>query len=175
MASNDVAYRFQRSADLLTTERIVAGQEYVQRLITLGFAPDIAAWVYRAAEDDIQLVLVSDVLRRIGAKRMYEVLFEAYDKAITPKQIDPFDVGLYSTDMDMAQDLRTLKIIAADGKVRLNGEDKDVSQMMWNIGFTVPKIVHGAGIYLVSDVPAKAKELNPSWHRFAHNIHKLAA
>jgi hypothetical protein len=176
MAPPNYSKMMERSRELLTKERILAGAEYVQRLRQLGFDPDIAAWVYRGIEDDIQLVLVSDIVLRVGSRRMYEVLFQAYENAITPKHIDPFDVGLYSSKMDLSIDLTNqFAVMTAEGMVRFGEEDVEVMKTVFVVGVNYPKIVYGVGVYRVKRNPAKMRDISATWRTFERNIEQMAA
>ena len=87
----------------LTNEERVAGADYLRALRRLGFEPDVCCWTLELPQTrdakqafEKHLALVSSLADRVGSRAIYELLFKAFDSAATPREIDPFNVSLYS-------------------------------------------------------------------------------
>jgi|GEM_PF-1740532 hypothetical protein len=94
---------------LVTAERLAAGLRYVEALAALGFRPDAALWsigVDPNEDQRVQLSLVSSLVERVGPKKIYDLLFQAYDHAGTPANFDPWIVGLYGADTTFGEAMR---------------------------------------------------------------------
>ncbi len=86
--------------DLVSQERIDAGREYLRALASLGFEPEGALWSIREDEpQSLELSLFTSVVDRVGPRAVLDALFQAYDKALTPRRFDPWDVSVYSPGM----------------------------------------------------------------------------
>lgn len=87
----------------LTALELRAGREYLDALRSLKFEPDILCWVVENDGMDSgfgnlhnRLAIVTSLADRVGPTKIYDLLFEAYTLAVTPKEIDPFQVSVYS-------------------------------------------------------------------------------
>lgn len=83
--------------DLVTADRLAAGKEYLSALADLGFVPEGAMWSMRKGDaETLELSLFSSVVNRTGPSVVYDALFQAFDKALTPRTFDPWDVAVYA-------------------------------------------------------------------------------
>lgn len=91
---------------LTMDRRLQAGRDYLIALRKLGFSPDVLCWARAPGGDEsFQLLLVTTWADSVGAKAIYDLLFEAYDAAATPKEIDPFIVTVFSPKSRLGADL----------------------------------------------------------------------
>lgn len=86
--------------------RLEAGREYLAALVKLGFSPDAVFWAGVAKDarpDELELIIISTWVDSIGPKAVYDLLFAAYDRSATPKEIDPFNVSLFSPESNLSK------------------------------------------------------------------------
>lgn len=85
--------------DIVTPERLKAGSDYLIALTQMGFDPEGAMWTMRISDpSSLELSLFSSLVDRIGTYKIFQALFDAFDRAKTPKDFDPWLVALYSPD-----------------------------------------------------------------------------
>lgn len=85
---------------LIDDARVEAGRDYIAALDQAGFRAEGAFWAYRKETPyDPELLLVTTLVDRVGTKTIYDALFVAYEKAKTPREIDPWIVALISPKM----------------------------------------------------------------------------
>lgn len=91
----------------LTEAETRLGAAYLKALRQLGFEPDLFCWALeniwsdradQLARIEKRLVIVTSLVERVGTRSIYDLLFSAYDLAVTPKEVDPFNVAVYSTE-----------------------------------------------------------------------------
>lgn len=100
--------------DIVSADRLQAGHDYIAALAKLGFRPDAALWTVgdmSTKEGLLQLTIVSSLVERVGPTALYDLLFQAYEHAGTPKSIDPWIVGLYGAETLLGAALRTKPVI----------------------------------------------------------------
>jgi hypothetical protein len=88
--------------------RLAVGRDYLAALMRLGFQPDAAAWALVDSETEsrrFELAIITHWVDTIGSLPIYELLFEAYRSGATPREIDPFNVSLFSPKAQLADDL----------------------------------------------------------------------
>jgi hypothetical protein len=150
--------------------RLAAGREYLQALQRLGFRPDALLWALKgksAPPADFELLLVSSWADSIGPRRVYDLLFEAYDLSATPKEIDPFIVSLFSPATQVAIDLAgSMHTIRTEMGM---GERPMFVLGMFDYSTIPPWIIHYA--------PRKVSRFDDARHfqAFSTNIERLAA
>lgn len=87
------------AAELVTPARIAAGRDYATALERLGLEIAGAMWtipITGAGGPEIELTIVSPIVDRVGATRIHQALFAAYDKARVRRDVDPWIVSIYS-------------------------------------------------------------------------------
>lgn len=88
----------------LSAAELAAGWEYLRALRKLKFEPDVLCWIVENEFDGIgsdpnfhnRLAIVTTLVDRTGPQKLYELLFEAYTLSVLPKEIDPFNVSVFS-------------------------------------------------------------------------------
>src|SRR5947209_5983531 len=73
-----------------------AGADYLKAVRALGLDPDALLWAYDTVIKKHVLVLVTDMFDFRGPYEVSQLLFQAYNNAGTPREIDPFIVRLHS-------------------------------------------------------------------------------
>lgn len=165
--------------DLVSGERLEAGRRYLDALDTLGFVPDGAMWSVRRGEPDtLELSLFSRFVDRIGTGRMFEVLFEAHERARTPPEFDPWYVGLYSPRQalyEMAQDL-TFETPGKAAMVIEGGTGTFLGDRFEGVeDFRIERIVESAWVYRpLSPRTDQSTDLSRRWKRFEQAVAKAA-
>lgn len=83
----------------VTSERLQAGADYLAALEQLGFIPEGAMWTMRLHDAaSLELSIFTGLVDRVGTMAMFKTLFEAFDRAKTPRSFDPWLIALYSPD-----------------------------------------------------------------------------
>lgn len=159
------------------TVRFPAGAEFASSLAKLGLDPEILCWVYISSEDRIELAIVTSMVDRVGPLPIYEILFKAYDASALPKEVNPFEVSLYSPNTRMGVDLLNSLNVTNEGMIPTDGSMPPfhVTQSWITVGILEPMIVHGAGVYRVKNTIRNADQDHARWRRFKSNVQALAA
>jgi hypothetical protein len=80
----------------LGVERYDAGRNYLAALRHLRLEPEALFWAYDKSIGQLVLVLVTSLFDFAGPLALTKLLFDAYNAAATPEEIDPFVVRLHS-------------------------------------------------------------------------------
>lgn len=105
--------------DIVDAQRLQAGRDYHQALVRLGFPVQAMLWTIpeergihskRAAgiEGEMELGIVSTLIEREGPLKIYDLLWQAYDHAGTPKSISPWLVCLYGSRSRFGRNVRSV-------------------------------------------------------------------
>lgn len=164
--------------ELVTSERLKAGADYLAALSTLGFHPEGALWSVRSGDPGtLELSLFTDLVDRIGTREIYRVLFDAFDKARTPPSLDPWLVGLYSPRQmffDAVADFDFASVDPGKGAafVMSGGKEYDDGVRALRITeFEVVRLVHPEWVYRIPRRrQSSAADRLRSWHRFERAI-----
>jgi hypothetical protein len=106
----------------MSDERLEAGRDYQAALQRLGFPIQAILWTLpeergihsKAAaniEDELELGIVSTLIEREGPRIIYDLLWQAYDHAGTPKSISPWSVCLYGSLSRFGREVRNIPIL----------------------------------------------------------------
>ena len=156
-----------------------AGGEFLRSLEHLGLKPEALFWAFDRAEDRLVLVLATELFDLKGPLAVFDLLVKAYRASALPKEIDPFVVRLHSPDHRLIRYLDGWHQDDADGTRRYGlapeqgGLPPAIASMTvemddlefktdWVYRFRLPKR---------RDVGAIKRE----WHRFRHEVERLAA
>lgn len=78
------------------TRYLKAGDAYLQSLQRLGLNPDFLGWGWEDEAQQWVLVLVTSMIDAGGPLALNEQLFKAYNARVTPPDISPFFVRIFS-------------------------------------------------------------------------------
>lgn len=155
----------------MTPERWDAGERYIASLRDLGFDPETVMWVFDERDNEFNLAFVTSIVDRIGTKAIYEILFKAYDKAVTPREFDPWVVALYSPQTFFAREFAVMLEANPTGKAM--GGVELVGQVALGIGDYTAR--HEWIYVLRGASKAQSKHQIKAWHAFEANVDRLAA
>lgn len=166
---------FALTSNTLSPDRRQAGADYLAALRKHGVTPQALSW---AVDDDEQfhLLMVTSLVDRLGPSSIYDELFRAYERAVTPTSIDPWIVTLFSPHSAFGHEFLTSPIVG----LGFSAEFRDVQ------GHIVPDaITHEINIkpfrlrpdwiYLRIAEKRSAEHQLRSWHRFVKNVDLKAA
>jgi hypothetical protein len=167
----------------LGVERYEAGRDYLAALRHLRLEPEALFWAYDKSMGQLVLVLVTSLFDFAGPLALTKLLFDAYNAAATPKEIDPFILRLHSPKHTLYRaaqahigtrvDSADLKGAALD-RATISGEFKPSAVASFGAGD-----LESFGTWVYKSTPSpkgvKAVELGPRWKRFEHAVHALAA
>lgn len=161
-----------------------ASKTYVDAVKGLGLPVSFASCILdRSTETpshvgDVRLLLVSPWADRFGETRLYALLFEAYEKAALPKEIEPFMVEILS-------EAKALTDVVKEGLANFPDNpiaDFSVGGVKVHENVELP-VVFQAGDYgfvpewvIVADWKShKGSDQIRKFKRFERNVHGLAA
>lgn len=159
--------------DALSEERWTAGADYLAALRQLGLEPEGLLWAFHEARREMALVLVTSLVERIGPKDLYEVLFEAYEKAGTPRSIDPWIVVAFGPDSLLGEEFAVMM----EAEVRVVEAPPSLELPIFKYGL-------GGGEYTFSHEwvyvakprwRSESKHQVKIWNTFRENVARLAA
>ena len=165
----------------LGVERYDAGRDYLTALRRLE--PEALFWAYDKSMGQLVLVLVTSLFDFAGPLALTKLLFDAYNAAATPKEIDPFILRLHSPKHTLYRaaqvhigtrvDSAGLKGAALD-RATISGEFAPTAVASFGAGD-----LESFGTWVYKSTPSskggKTVELGPRWRRFEHAVHALAA
>ncbi|MCE7031009.1 hypothetical protein [Jiella avicenniae] len=166
----------------MTPARLDAGREYLAALRDLGFVPDGAVWSMRLGEPGtLELSLFSDLVDRVGPHAIYRALFDAYERAKTPADFDPWIVGLYSprqTFFDAVADFDMASVDPDSGAafvMRGGSEYDDGADVLRTTEYEVVRVVHRDWVYKIPEGrKSPATEALRNWRRFERSVAEAA-
>lgn len=166
----------------LGVERHDAGQDYLAALRSLKLEPEALFWAHDKGLDQFVLVLVTSLFDFAGPLALTQLLFDAYNAAATPKEIDPFIIRLHSPKHTLYRAVQPHLGTRFD-QADLKGSALDRATIA---GDVTPSIIaafqvgdlEGFGPWVYKSTPgSKARALDPGrrWARFERAIHAVAA
>ncbi len=170
----------QRSLGLA---RYDAGAEYLDALRRLKLEPEALFWAYDWALEQHVLVVVTSLFDFAGPLALTRLLFDAYNAAATPREIDPFILRLHSPKHALYRAAQ-LHIGNRFDMADLKGPALDRATVA---GEVMPRVVasfragdlesFGTWVYKSTPVPPKAQipDAERRWRRFESAVHALAA
>lgn len=158
--------------DPLSTERRQAAADYLAALRAHGVHPEGFAWAIDAT-GQFHLLMVTSLVDRVGPQVVYDTLFKAYDRAVTPKAIDPWIVSAFSPKSGFGK--AYLEII--DIQIGFHTEDgQDLSEEFAFVTQSIgPFRIRGNWMYIKGKPVSNPEAQLRGWHRFTKDIEKLAA
>jgi hypothetical protein len=81
------------------TQYLKAGADYLEALRALDLNPNFLGWGWDIALKQWHLVLVTSIINIGGPLALNKLLFQAYNAEATPKEISPFIVRVFSTEI----------------------------------------------------------------------------
>jgi hypothetical protein len=169
MASREIDVKFQNG-----------GAEFMSSLERLGLHADALFWAFDRMLNRFVLVLVTDEYDYAGPYAMSKVLFEAYNKAILPIEIDPFIVRVHSPQQWIIQEIGKFLPFSA-GEITVSGPDgKPVDHVSGVIAESMN--INAADLEIDSrwvyrfekTKKRKTTELSRRWIRFSQNVARAA-
>jgi hypothetical protein len=166
----------------LGLERYDAGQDYLAALRSLKLEPEALFWAYDKGLGQFVLVLVTSLFDFAGPLALTQLLFDAYNAAATPREIDPFIVRLHSPKHTLYRAARSYIATRFD-QADLKGALLDRATVG---GDVTPSIVaafevgdlESFGPWVYKSTPrskAKALDQERRWTRFERAVHAVAA
>jgi hypothetical protein len=167
----------------LGVERYDAGRDYLAAIRNLNLEPEALFWAYDKTVGQLVLVLVTSLFDFAGPLALTKLLFEAYNAAATPKEIDPFIIRLHSPNHAL---YRAAQIYIGNrfDQADLKGPALDRATIA---GTVTPSIIasfragdlesFGTWVYKSTPSVTKAKSFDSErrWTRFERAVHALAA
>lgn len=157
---------------------LTAGREYNTALADLGLEPHALFWAFDKDEQRHVLVLITDFFDLKGPLEISRQLFRAYNASVTPREIDPFVVRLYSTNQPAGDSL----LIFTAGDWTINQVDKLTQQPIGDKHAVSEVSTNGLEIrpewvvHVKQSVKSRnSVELNRRWQRFTRNVDRAAA
>ena len=151
-----------------------AGADYLAALQKLGLDPECLFWTEDTTIGHRVLVLVTEQFDRVGPLELSRVLFNAYDRAGTPREINPFILRLHSTRQALIQDMDKYDL----EEVRMMAPIKDVFGNPGDVMVSVADMKFRPEWIYKWDIRKKSTsiiDLRRRWRRFADNVDRLAA
>lgn len=166
----------------LGVERYDAGGDYLAALRVLKLEPEALFWAYDKGIEQFVLVLVTSLFDFAGPLALTQLLFDAYNAAATPKEIDPFIVRLHSPKHTLYRAVRG-HIATRFDQADLKGSALDRATVA---GDVTPSIIaafqvgdlESFGSWVYKSTPkSKVKAVDPErrWTRFERAVHAFAA
>ncbi|MDO7843475.1 hypothetical protein [Sphingomonas immobilis] len=160
----------------LDEARIDSGRRFYSAITELGIQPDFLCWML--FQDDLQLVMVTSLVDRVGSLQIYEMLFKAQDAGLIPEDFNLWEVSLYSQHSEIGVDLpRQLNRIGREGFVTFGEgmQDIAVERTMFLSGELDPAAIAGLGVYSVAATKFNATEDLRRWKFAERKIMSRAA
>jgi hypothetical protein len=161
----------------LDVKYMPAGRDYLAAIRMLGLDPDALLWAYDKVMAKHVLVLVTDMFDFRGPYEVSELLFAAYNKAGTPREIDPFIIRLHSpkhTIVPQLLEFANAETVQKRNKETNQPEGDPIPVKEIDVGGGL--VVRKAWVYVIRPQRSqKVVELARRWARFQRNVEKLAA
>jgi hypothetical protein len=151
-----------------------AGGDYLEALRELGLNPNFLGWGWETAAEQWLLVLVTSIIDAGGPLALNRLLFQAYNAEATPKEISPFIVRVFSTEI-IPNDFymlgeKNLRIDTVNGKKRQMPAIQNIQRTFLGVDLEMVNSYQNLPIKKL-----KYHERRNAWNRFKHNVEKLAA
>lgn len=157
----------------LDEERLKAGANYLAALRALGLEPEALFWAWDRVETRFVLMLVTRYFDIVGPAEVSKLLFKAYNKACTPREIDPFILRLHSPDHTM---IRTLTDAVSSLQIQLVDTGEIVGEDVISSVFDTGHIAFPMkDIYVWKDVRRPGVDLLRKWKFISRKVDGLAA
>ncbi|MBV9993496.1 MAG: hypothetical protein JOZ72_19645 [Alphaproteobacteria bacterium] len=161
----------------LPTGYLEAGEEYLAAVQKLGLRPRLAGWGWEESSARWLLVLATSIYDAGGPFEMNELLFKAYNAGITPKQISPFIVRVFSPEI-----LPAYALDAIPGEQEYTAHDPMTKEETARFKGYITLDLYGTKVsalhlYHTKNIaaPMSYMERQREWQKFRKNVEKLAA
>lgn len=167
----------------LGVERYDAGRDYLTAIRTLKLEPEALFWAYDKSMEQFVLVIVTSLFDFAGPLALTKLLFEAYNAAATPKEIDPFIIRLHSPKHALYRAAR-VHIGNRFDQADLKGPELDRATIA---GTVMPSTIvsfragdlESFGTWVYKSTPpvtrTTAVDSERRWTRFERAVHAVAA
>jgi len=170
----------------LSANYMQAAHEFTNALQSLGFDMEAVFWGYDSNEKRHILIVVTDVFDAQGPLAIHQQIFRAYNASLTPKEIDPFIISLFSPAQTFA--VKLLAMVDNEWQFhRYLDEDPSsyalINEMVKSLTAHVREF-ESEGIAIKPEwavtlkarhKPRKTVEINRRWHSFKHHIDERIA
>ncbi|MBB5046003.1 hypothetical protein HNR60_000745 [Rhodopseudomonas rhenobacensis] len=158
----------------VSAQHLKAGADYLKALRALGLNPNFLGWGWDIASAQWTLVLVTSIIDAGGPLALNKLLFHAYNAEATPKEISPFIVRIFSSEI-IPDDFYLLgeKNLRID---TVNGERSELPPIE-----NIQRTFLGVELEMINsyqNLPLKKLkyiERRKAWNRFKGNVERLAA
>ena len=170
--------------NMLTELELAAGAEYLEGLRSLGFEPEVLCWLMAVRADkvtaDNHLAIVDTMLERIESRKIYDLLFKAYDSSSLTRQIDPFNVSLYGRHSAFGDALLAKipkKLADREASPKDNRKAIDIITIDGSYGAAEYGIIsaYREGIYVAKPLARSVSQDLARFQRFARKVDRMAA
>ena len=163
--------------------RYDAGADYLAALRRLKLEPEALFWAYDRTLEQFVLVIVTSLFDFAGPLALMRLLFDAYNAAATPKEVDPFILRLHSPKHALYRAAQP-HIGARFDMADLKGRPLDRATIA---GEVTPRAIasfragdlesFGTWVYKSTPISLKARTTDAErrWRRFESAVHALAA
>ncbi|MGA2058628.1 MAG: hypothetical protein ABSG88_25430 [Bradyrhizobium sp.] len=153
---------------------LTAGATYLEALRVLGLNPNFLGWGWDIAAAQWQLVLVTSIIDAGGPLALNQLLFKAYNADATPKEISPFVVRVFSTEIVPGDFYmlgnRDLRINSRNGRPFEDVKIENVQRTFLGIDLEMIN-----SYQILKNTKLKYHVRRQAWHRFKNNVERLAA
>jgi hypothetical protein len=150
-----------------------SGQDYLSAIKKLGLHPIFFGWGREISTQQWLLGMVTSIIDAGGPLELNRLLFKAYNAEVTPKEVSPFIIRVYSPEI-APQTFRTLagkNLTVLDENLR----DKiSVTDMIFTFLDVEYQMINAYKIR-VGNFNQKQDSKIIAWKRFKNNVEKLAA
>jgi hypothetical protein len=158
----------------VSSQYLKAGADYLEALRGLGLNPNFLGWGWETAADRWVLVLVTSIIDAGGPLALNRLLFHAYNAEATPKEISPFVVRVFSSEI-VKDDFyllgqKGLTVNAVNGKKRDPIKVENVQRTF--LGIELEQINSYQNL---PNKKLKYHDRRRAWQKFKSNVERLAA
>lgn len=162
--------------ELVSQDRWQAGADYLASLRTLGLNPDALLWAQHDERKEMMLFLVSPIVDRVGSSEIYDTLFKAYDRAVTPTSIDPWLVSVVSPLSIISTEFQ--EMLRMDVSLQMKSQGLDPLRIDNEVFFGVADGQYNfrrSWVYFIKPHRMESKHQLKVWQKFQHNVDRAAA
>ncbi|PZU91444.1 MAG: hypothetical protein DI527_12125 [Chelatococcus sp.] len=166
---------FALTSTTLSAERRQAGTDYLISLRKHGIVPQALSWAVDESEQ-FHLLMVTSLVDRLGPSSIYDALFRAYERAVTPTSIDPWIVTLFSPNSAFGAEFLNNPIMTMDIRAEFRDDKGRVVPDAIRPEITIsPFRLRPDWIYALSAEKLSVDTQLRGWHRFVKKLDRKAA
>lgn len=158
-----------------------AGFEYVNQLARLGMDISFAALAVDKLTSAPRLIIVTRLVDFFGSTKLYALLYKAYQLSKLPREVNPFDVEIFSDNSALGQFVnRELTGRPAPMPIKMQAIREDTGEpVAWDLDLPASEV----GDFLIAPPliyrnlirTPKAAEVKRISEKFERNFDKLLA